>query len=219
MTGVILSGGENSRMPVLKGFLKVKGRPIIERSLGVLRDIFGRVVISTNMPEKYFRLGVPMIGDLKKERGPMTGILSALIATGEDAVFVVACDMPFISAELIRYMVDRYNQQSANSIQHLAFSIQQSANPQPPVLNYDAVIPVFNNRPEPLFGIYTRSGIDIMAGAIDDGQRGIYKLLESMKALFISEEEVRGIDPEGKSFVNINTVADYENTGGELCLA
>lgn len=213
MTGVILSGGENSRMPVLKGFLKVGGRPIIERSLGVLREIFGRVVISTNMPEKYFRLGVPMIGDLKKERGPMTGILSALIATGEESVFVVACDMPFINAELIRYMVDKHNKQSA-------FSNQPSAISKSPIPNYDAVIPVFNNRPEPLFGIYTRSGIDIMAGAIDDGQRGIYKLLlESMKALFISEEEVRGIDPEGRSFVNINTVADYENTGGELCLA
>lgn len=224
MTGVILSGGENLRMPVLKGFLKVGGRPIIERSLGVLMEIFGRAVISANMPEKYFRFGVPLIGDLKKERGPMTGILSALIATGEESVFVVACDMPFISAELIRYMVDKYriqdtefrSQKSAKS--KIPNSRRSSENLKSKIIRYYAVIPVFNNRPEPLFGIYTRSGIDIMDSAIADGQRGIYKLLESMNVLFISEEEVRGIEPEGKSFVNINTVADYENTGGELCL-
>lgn len=213
MTGVILSGGENTRMPFLKGFMKIAGKTIIERNLNILCNIFEEVVISTNMPEKYFGFGVPLTGDLKKEKGPMTGILSVLIATATDAVFVTACDMPFINEALIRHMVDRYNQPSA-------FSLHNSTipNPQSPLKSYDAVIPVFNNGPEPLFGIYTRSSINLMAKAIDNGQKGLYRLLENMNVLFISKEEVAGIDPEGKAFVNINTVADYENIGGALCL-
>jgi len=47
------------------------------------------------MPERYFSFGLPMVGDVRNARSPMTGILSVLIATGEEAVFVVACDMPF----------------------------------------------------------------------------------------------------------------------------
>lgn len=213
MTGAILSGGENTRMPLLKGFLKINGQTIIERNLNILCKVFEEVVISTNMPEKYFGFGVPLIGDLKKEKGPMTGILSVLIATATDAVFVTACDMPFINEALIRYMVDRYNQQSA-------FSIHNSPipNPQFPLKSYDAVIPVFNNGTEPLFGIYARDTMKPMEKALKKGDKGLNELLKNINTLFVNEEEIRGIDPTGKTFANINTISDYENIGGALCL-
>lgn len=216
MIGVILSGGENTRMPFLKGFLKIDDTTIIERNLAILGKVFEEVVISTNMPEKYFGFGVPMIGDIKKEKGPMTGILSVLAATGADAVFVAACDMPFISEELIRYMVEKYRMQD-NKNSGIAVN-SPIPNPQPPNKRYDAVIPVFNGRPEPLFGIYTRNTIKPMEKALEEGAKGLNELLKNIDALFISDSEVKDIDPEGKSFVNINTIADYEKIGGVLCL-
>lgn len=213
MTGAVLSGGENTRMPLLKGFLKIDGITIIERNLNILLKVFGEAVISTNMPEKYFGFGVPMIGDIKKEKGPMTGILSVLAATGADAVFVAACDMPFISEELIRYMAEKHNQQAVGSRHN-----SPTPNPRSRIKGYDAVIPVFNGRPEPLFGIYTRSTIRPMEKALMEGTKGLNELLKNIDVLFISEDEVKAIDPEGKSFVNINTIADYEKIGGSLCL-
>jgi molybdopterin-guanine dinucleotide biosynthesis protein A len=43
--------------------------------------------------------------------------------------------------------------------------------------------------------------------------------LRQTDVLYISEEEVRAIDPDGRSFVNINTMEDYmKETGGSKCL-
>lgn len=202
MIGAILSGGENRRIPVLKGFLTVDGATIIERIIGVLGRVFERVVISTNMPERYFCFGVPLIGDIKREKGPMTGILSVLVATGEDSVFVVACDMPFVSEKLIRYMVEKYSAESAGQ------------GPQ----NYDAVIPVYKGREQPLFGIYTRSGMKTLESMIESGQRSLIRMLRDLRVLCITDEEVKGVDSAGESFVNINTLKDYKRIGGKTCL-
>lgn len=201
MTAAILSGGENTRIPVLKGFLEVGGRTILARSLEMLRRLFRDVVISTNMPARYFSFGVPLIGDIRDERGPMTGILSLLAATGDESVFVVACDMPFIKEELIRYIIDCYDR-------HAAGSGGQA----------DAVIPVFRGRPEPLLGIYSRSAFTVMEEEVRKGKRGIQETLAKLNVLYMPDEEVRRIDPEGLSFVNINTLNDYERIGGNLCL-
>ena len=202
MIGLILAGGENKRIPVLKGFLTIEGRAIIERSIDVLTRVFGRVVISANMPERYFSCGVPLIGDIRKEKGPMTGIVSVLVATGAEAVFVVACDMPFINEKLIRYMVERHGAGRAGQGE----------------LNSDAVIPVFRGYKEPLFGIYARSAAQEMESLIRNGQRSLTDMLAHLHVRYIAEQEVRAADPAGESFVNINTMEDYERIGGKTCL-
>ena len=74
MTGTILAGGENRRIPLLKGHIEINGEKIIDSSVNLMRNLFGRVVISTNTPELYFYCGVPMIGDIINQRGPLTGI-------------------------------------------------------------------------------------------------------------------------------------------------
>ena len=200
MIGAVLSGGENRRMPHLKGLLTVEGVTIIERCLGVLGDVFGKVVISTNSPETYFRFAVPLVGDVRRERGPLTGIFSVLAATGEEAVFVVGCDMPFISGELMRYMVREYREQAGSR-------------------KVDAVVPVFQDKTEPLFAIYARSCLKAMEEILSSGGNGINEMLRRVHALHIDETEVRRRDPEGRSFVNINTMEDYEKIGGALCSA
>lgn len=203
MIGAILAGGENSRMPVLKGFLVVDGKPIIERGLEVLARVFGKVVISTNMPERYFYLGAPLIGDVVSGGGPVTGILSVLTATGEDAVFVAACDMPFISEELVRYMADVYGKRSSESKGEG---------------HVGAVIPEWGGRMEPLFGIYSRAALGTLETMVRAGKRSLQEVLRFLNTHLVSEEEVKAVDPEGRSFANINTVEDYERIGGKSCL-
>jgi molybdopterin-guanine dinucleotide biosynthesis protein A len=202
LTGAILAGGENTRIPKLKGFLEVGGTPIITHNIGILKKIFERVVISTNMPERYFSLGLSLIGDIRSERGPMTGILSVLVATGDDSVFVVACDMPFVNEHLIRYMVEKHREESAGG----------------GVQTYDAVVPVFQGLTEPLFGIYTRDCIPTLESMIRNGQRSIIGMLKALRVRPITDDEVKGVDAAGRSFVNINTVEDYKKIGGKVCL-
>lgn len=199
MIGSILAGGENRRIPYIKGLLKVNGLTIIERNLNILKEIFHRVVISTNSPEIYFPFGVPLIGDIIKERGPMAGIFSVLVSAWVDPVFVIACDMPFVKKELIVYMKDRFEELSLRN-------------------DIDAMVPRFNGEVEPLFGIYNPSIKDRVEESLKVGQKGLYVFLQNINTVYIEEQEIRDIDPDGLSFVNINTLEDYEQIGGKRCL-
>ena len=196
MDALILAGGEIKRIPFLIGFLDIREGRILEVSIQRLRKIFNRIILSTNMPEYYYYLGLPMVGDIIQVRGPMTGIFSALSLPDVSDVFVTACDMPDINGILIQYIAGRWRSQ------------------------YDAVIPVFNNEPQPLFGVYAKSIARRMEEALHHEKRSLKGFLRDSNVLYIQEADVRKIDPEGRSFVNINTMQDFEKeTGGKKCLA
>ncbi|MEW6162126.1 MAG: molybdenum cofactor guanylyltransferase [Nitrospirota bacterium] len=203
MKALILAGGENKRLPVIKGFLEIEGRRIIESNIELLNGIFDCVIISTNNPECYFYLGVPMVGDIARYRGPMTGILSALVSLEAPELFVTACDMPFIKPELIRYIVDKCR---TPNTENSSLVTRHSS----PKKSWDAVIPIFDNKPQPLLGIYSKKLVKEMENNIRRGIRSLGEFLKKIDVLYISEEEVRAIDPDGRSFVNINTLEDFE---------
>jgi molybdopterin-guanine dinucleotide biosynthesis protein A len=139
------------------------------------------------------------------ERGPLTGIFSVLVATGDDSVFVAACDMPFIKGELIRHII--------SSFERLGGSLRPESGDRP----VDAVVPVFHGMTEPLFGVYSRNCIEVIEEMYMRGQKSIQEMLNRVNVFYVSEEEVREKDPEGRSFVNINTMEDYEKIGGAVC--
>lgn len=187
MTGVVLAGGKNLRFPTLKSFIKIDDSTIIEKSLALLGNIFDEIFISTNMPEKYFYLGVPLIGDVLPSRGPMSGIYSALINSKYNSIFVVACDMPFVQRDVVSFICKK----------HLP-------------LNYDATIPIYNGEPQPLLGIYCRTILDVLEDLILKGKTSMKGFLSEIKTNFIEESDIMTVDPDGRSFVNINTMEDYK---------
>jgi len=190
MDAMILAGGENRRFLFHKGLAEIHGKKIIEIIIGILRKYFNRVWISTNSPEKYFYLGLPMIGDIVNVRGPLTGIFSVLACTGGPEIFVTACDMPFISADVVQLIKKNYRGQ-------------------------DAVIPVFNGNPQPLLGIYSSTVRDVIEERILFKTRAMRDLLNDIGVYYLPEQEVLNVDPEGKSFININTREDLKQvTGG-----
>jgi len=190
MDALILAGGENRRFLFHKGLAEIHGKRIIEITASLLRKYFNNVWLSTNSPEKYFYLGLPMIGDIINFRGPLTGIFSVLVSTGAPEVFVAACDMPFIADDMINLIRDSYKGQ-------------------------DAVIPFFGGFPQPLPGIYSGRVKALMEERISLNRRGMSDLLCDIDVYYIPEKEVLMVDPEGRSFVNINTREDLKQaTGG-----
>jgi len=185
MDALILAGGENKRFPITKGFIEMNSKKILESNIEILNGIFDRVIISTNNPELCYYLGVPMVGDVLKHRGPMTGILSVLSIPDVSELFVTACDMPFIKSELIKYIVDKWSER------------------------WDAIVPIFDNKPQPLLGIYSKTIAQNMEQSIKNGERSLKKFLRRINVFYIEEKYVRDMDPEGMSFVNINTIDDY----------
>lgn len=185
MLSVILSGGENRRFPHTKGFIEIEGKRIIERNLEVFASIGLKSVISTNEPEKYFYLGVPLIGDVVRRAGPISGIYSAFTATGADEIFASACDMPFLKADVIkRIIADKGG---------------------------DATVPMINGRPEPLLAVYSRRVLGKIEGMLSENDTSLQRLIsECGDTRFVEESKLREIDPKAESFININTPEDYE---------
>jgi molybdenum cofactor guanylyltransferase len=194
MDAVILAGGENTRMPFLKGFLEFGGKKIIESNVALLNSIFQKVFIITNNPELYFSFDAHLRGDVFNIRGPIAGIVSALMAPGVSDVFVTACDMPFINVILIQYIINKWDG------------------------NGPALIPLYEGKPQPLFGIYSGKVVKIIEEYIKNGRRSLQEFLRTIQVQYITEEEVLAIDPEGRSFVNINTMEDLTREGGRICL-
>ena len=191
-TAVILAGGGNRRFRALKSFINIEGMPIIARNLALLRELFCEVFISTNFPEPYFYLGAPLIGDVLPSRGPMSGIYSALINAKGPGVFVVACDMPFLNKEV------------------MSFILQQRMRHCRECGTCDATVPVFNHGPQPLLGVYSRSLLPHLENGIVHEKTSLVPFLRGVNTYFINEPDMRTIDPDGRSFININTVEDYE---------
>jgi len=209
-TGVVLAGGENSRMPVLKGFIEVGGKKIIERNLKILRRLFPQVMLVTNQPELYLYPGVTLLGDVYDTRGPMTGVLTALLNSPCEWVFVSACDMPFINPVLIRSMAgERYNP-SCLPILNEQMRKDISLSTKPDI--YDVVVPVINHRAEPLFAFYSKRVIKSLERFILMGKKGIkyFLLNQNNRVKYITSDEIKDTDPEARSFINLNTPEDIE---------
>ena len=184
-TGVILAGGENTRMPVLKAFIKVKGIPIIENNLAIIQQLFKETFIVTNQPEKYSYLGTPLLGDVHDIRGPMTGIFTSLLNSTAPWVFISACDMPFINKDLINYM---HSQKKG----------------------FDAVVPSIKGKAEPLFAFYSKKLSSSMEKAVLSDRRGLNDFLKNKKVKYISAGEIKRFDPGARSFINLNTPRDAD---------
>ncbi len=191
ISGAMLAGGENKRFPVLKGFLKLNGVTVIEKNLKLLDSLCDDVLISTNTPEFYFGHQRIMLGDILPSRGPMSGIHSALLNSGNENLFVTACDMPFLNNEILSFICKRH------------FELYRD-------IQYDATIPVYNGKAQPLCGIYRKSVLLSLERHILEQKNSMYMFLRQINTNFINEAEIKKIDPDGDSFVNINTIDDYE---------
>jgi molybdenum cofactor guanylyltransferase len=185
VTGIILAGGENSRMGLDKAFLDFSGKPLIERILSTLRSVCGSIIIVTNSPAKYAVYGVTVVADFFNKRGPLTGIYSGLRESGEEYNFVVACDMPYLNKDLMAYM----------------------AGLSP---GYDVVVPVVGDQVEPLHAIYRRSLLQSMEGRISRNDQRVRMMFPMLHVRYVGQEEIARFDPERKSFKNLNTPQEYE---------
>ncbi len=192
ITGVILAGGKNTRFPYLKGFVRFKGIPIIERNLYLMQRFFDPVLISANDPNPYVHLGVSIVSDVIPSRGPLTGIYSCLYYSSSCSVFVAACDMPFISELLVQAICDFYLSQSNYS-------------------DINAVVPVYRDTIQPLFGIYSRNVMEDIKKAVLSDKVRMIRFLQEINTHYLEVEGIIGSNEISmKSFININTPNDFE---------
>ena len=185
MTGVILSGGKNTRMGTNKAFLEIDGERLIDRTTRIFKDIFQEVILSTNSPLDYLDHDGVIVADIIKGKGALGGIYTGLFFASHDHAFVSACDMPFLNRNFIEYMVERTD-------------------------NYDIVVPKLTEGFQPLHAIYSKQCLPAIKRVINQDKLKITGFYKGLKTLEITEDVMKSFDPEVKMFINVNTRSDLE---------
>ena len=187
LTLAIQAGGKSSRMGQDKGITLLLGKPLIVHVLERLKPIADEILVTTNQPNNYQFLGLPLIPDQYTDRGALGGLHTALAAAHYPFVAVVACDMPFANANLFNA-----------SIQILLHT------------NADAVIPRSINGLEPLHAVYRKDTcLQAVKKAIDDEQWKLISWHANVSSIVeIPFEKVTQLDPDGRTFFNVNTPED-----------
>jgi len=187
ITGVILAGGKSSRFGINKAFSEINGSRLIDIVAGLLTSIFTRTVLITNSPEEYSYLGLPIRKDLIRGLGPIGGILTGLEDISDEAGFFIACDMPFVSEDLIRYIVSVRGE-------------------------FDAVVPKIDWKIEPLHALYRKSCLPVIRELIASGVYQTIKAFDRLNVRYLNEAEIKANDPQMRSFFNVNRPEELVNT-------
>jgi molybdopterin-guanine dinucleotide biosynthesis protein A len=102
----ILAGGKSLRMGVNKSLLKLGGITVIERAVNLLEELFPSIALITNSPEEYAFLGLEMYNDIYPGAGPLAGVHSALLHSSSKKNFIISCDIPLMSKDVIAYLIN-----------------------------------------------------------------------------------------------------------------
>ncbi|MFN8530133.1 MAG: molybdenum cofactor guanylyltransferase [Anaerolineae bacterium] len=185
-TLAINAGGKSSRMGTDKAFVRLAGKPMIEHVLSRTADLGqADTLIVTNRPDDYAVFKRPLVSDLVADKGALGGIYAALAHSRTPYTLVLACDMPFVSAPLLRYLIG------------LAAGDA-----------YDLIVPRTAGYPEGLHAVYGQGCVEPIRRALEADQLKVTGFYSVVRVRYVDEAEVQPYDPRGLSFKNINTPED-----------
>ena len=181
ITGVVQAGGRSMRMGgAPKALIELGGRRIVERVVAAITPVVDDVIIVTNTPELYGFLGLPMVSDVFPEHGSLGGIYSGLKAAGGDVAFTVACDMPFLRADVARLVTDRAG-------------------------DADVVIPRVGEQLETMHASYAKTCMPAIEARLRAGRLKIIGFFDDVRVVEIAEADVRRLGDPDIVFMNVNT--------------
>lgn len=187
LTIAVQAGGESKRMGHSKARTPFLGRPLIEHMLDVVSNFADELIVTTNEAEKLRYLkemypGLRLAADIMPERGALPGLLTAINASSNELVGVVACDMIAFPTKLLA---------------REALALQATG--------ADAVLPFNVGYWEPFAGVYRKSTCEpALRGLVESGSKRMHDLIDAIDCRAFSAKGWQRpgmIDP----FANTNT--------------
>jgi molybdopterin-guanine dinucleotide biosynthesis protein A len=196
IAGFILAGGASSRMGKDKALLEISGIPLIIRTAERAEPLVSKVMIVGD-PQKYGHLRLQVIPDQpisgspieERSPGPLAGIATALSASNSSWNLILACDLPYLTTEWLRWLISR----------------QRSPEAQ-------AIVPRTQRGLEPLAALYHRDCFTPIAAALSRGTRKVTDALAELRVAVVEEPEWSLLDPERRVLRNMNTPEDHRET-------
>lgn len=190
LSGAVLAGGRSRRMGTDKALLPLRPgdppllRVVLDRVAAVVDDI---TIVASGRPQ-YGAFGVRVVPDRLEGAGTLGGIATALMTARHDRCLVVACDMPFLNVDLLRWMADQPR-------------------------DYDVFVPRLPGESrqgsgyvfQTLHAVYGRNCLPAIEGRLATGQRQVIGFFEDVRVRTVELDVIQGFDPDQRSFFNANT--------------
>ena len=182
-TALILAGGDSRRMGQDKALLLLDGKTLLEHVTASMQSVFPKVIVSVRRLRE--DVDTPQVCDEVEASGPLAGLIAGLAQVDTPWIFVVACDMPFVSETVVM---------------HLA-KLRAS---------HQAVVPVAHGHIQPMAAFYATNTLDVMREAFSTGDKSLRGILDKINVRYVGEQELRESDPQLKSFFDLDTPQDFE---------
>ncbi|MFC2017483.1 molybdenum cofactor guanylyltransferase [Chloroflexota bacterium] len=188
VTSIVLAGGKSLRLGRSKALETIGGKSLIECVVEQLRPLASQILIVTSREQSDLPVAykAEILVDIYPNKGPIGGIYTGLLASQSSHSVVVACDMPFVNVELLRYMIE--------------------LSP-----GFDAVVPrLGEGKVEPLHAVYSRRCLDNMKTQLEHDQLEIRRFLDTVYVRYVELAECQRLDPQLLTFFNINYQSDLD---------
>ncbi len=187
--GLVLAGGASTRMGRDKAALDYHGKSQLEWTFELAAEVCAATFVSVRPDQRDdpTRKTLPQIVDLQPGIGPIAGIASALQQHPKAAWLVLACDLPFITRDVLTNLLAQRNP-------HAIATAYRSAH---------------DGLPEPLCAIWEPSAREAVLAYIAAGKQCPRKLLINSNAHLVALPDARALD-------NINTGTEFEQASAAL---
>jgi molybdopterin-guanine dinucleotide biosynthesis protein A len=190
LAGVVLCGGRSARMGVDKATITFEGTTLLERALAGLDAVCDPVLIAAGDARRV--AGRLSVADPVPGAGPLGGLVAALRASPHRLLAVVAVDLPWIDADLIRMLAARIGEGDDVAVCETARGI------------------------EPLHAVYATSMLAAAEAALAGSDRSLRRLIEHSDAVLLTESEWRDAGISDRFTCNVNTPQDLAEVSRHL---
>jgi molybdopterin-guanine dinucleotide biosynthesis protein A len=181
-TAAILAGGKSTRMGFDKQGIFLDEKSLIFHQIDVLSREFSEIIVVTDTPENYAGLDCKTVSDEFKGKGPLGGIHVALKNAKSRYVYVLACDMPNINMDYIRFM---------------KLQIERTYP--------DICITKQGEFIEPFNSFFCRDTVFEIGRCLLCDKKSIFDFAKKSDCLYISEDTAKEFSPDWGMFTNLNT--------------
>ena len=196
-SAAILAGGRATRFDGRdKSALVVGGSTILERQIEVLSEVADDLMIVGGPVRPDLPGGIRQLPDSVPGCGPLGGLHAALSAARGAATVVLACDMPYVTAPLLNFLLTVSGGLTDGSSSHA-----QEA---------DIVVPKTERGYHPLCAVYTSACLEPAARRLADGRLKLTGLFDDVRVRVVTGESLTIFGDPDRLLANVNTSIEYK---------
>lgn len=186
--GIILCGGQSSRMGLPKATLPFGPEPMLVRVHRLLNEVVQPIVVVSATDQKLPRLPEDTLfaSDERPGRGPLEGLLAGMKAIQPlcELAYVTSCDAPLLVPAFVQRLLDLAE-------------------------GFDSVATTDGEFAHPLSAVYRTSVVERIEGMLAADQLRPLMLLKQINTRFVLVDEMRDVDPQLLTLRNLNHPEDY----------